>query len=204
MPVAVSRKIEKQLRDMEEPFDVRLYPLILTPEQCMQYKLPRTPIKKKERRAKKFEDRFGEGATELDALEALHPGEMERILTDAIYHYWDEDLSDAVADVRESLIADADLIAGEACSEHWKEIERLRDEYNKIAKSSKKALEEISEKTKEIWEKIQADLEENEPGVEDYLIPEGRIAEELPDPLFDSQRDYMEQLEVYKAYKGQE
>jgi hypothetical protein len=202
MPVAISRKIEKLLSDMEEPFDVRLYPIILTPEQCISYKLPRTPIKETERRATKFEGRFGEGATELDALEAIHPGEMKRILEDAIYHYWDPDLRDEVSNVAQALIEDADLITGEACSEHWGEIRELRAQYDRIAKEAKEALAEISERTKEIWDEIKDDLEEFMPDIEDYPIPEGREANELPDPLFDSQRDYMEQLGVYKAFQG--
>jgi hypothetical protein len=202
MPVAISRKIEKQLMDFDEPFDVRLYPVILTHEQCIEYKLPRTPIKEKERRAKNFEDRFGEGATELDALEALHPGEIQRILTDAIYHYWDQDLRDAVSDAFQTLSADADLITQEAWNEHWEEIEELRARYARIAEAANEALADISARTKEIWEEIKDDLEEHEPDIEDYPIPEGREADELPDPLFDSTRDYMEQLAVYKAFQG--
>ena len=43
--------------------------------------------------ALRFEARFGEGATELDALEALRPGELEQILTQEIERYFDNNLA---------------------------------------------------------------------------------------------------------------
>ena len=47
--------------------------------------------------AAKFEERFGEGMTELDALEALHPGELQRILVTEIERYYDDGLDDEIA-----------------------------------------------------------------------------------------------------------
>jgi hypothetical protein len=48
-----------------------LTPLALTLAQVQQYRLPRIPIKESDRRKPGFEDTYGEGAVELDALEAL-------------------------------------------------------------------------------------------------------------------------------------
>ena len=79
MPVAVARKIEFEIRSNDLDIDIQVRPIILTHKQCKKYRLPRTPIKETERRAAHFEARFGEGATELDALEALHPGELHGI-----------------------------------------------------------------------------------------------------------------------------
>ncbi len=92
MPISVSRKIEylSQQRGLEQ--DIKLIPLMLTAEQCKQYDLPRTPIKDKERRAADFEARHGGGATELDALEALHPGELTNVVTAAVEEYFDIDV----------------------------------------------------------------------------------------------------------------
>ena len=74
MPVAVARKIEHLLYQQGLGLDIQLRPIALTYEQCNRYRLPRTPLKETEARAANFEARFGEGATELDALEALRPG----------------------------------------------------------------------------------------------------------------------------------
>jgi len=78
MPVAASRKIEHRLRTDSPDLDIQLRHVLLTHTQCKRYRLPRTPLKKSERRADRFEERFGDGATELDALEAIRPGEMRR------------------------------------------------------------------------------------------------------------------------------
>ena len=90
MPVAVARKIEFAL-DGRTDLDIKLNPIVLTPAQCREYRLPRTPIKESERRGARFESRFGEGATELDALEALHPGALARIVGAEIERYVDPD-----------------------------------------------------------------------------------------------------------------
>src|SRR5436309_15833979 len=68
MPVAVSRKIEYFVRTLGLDLDVRLFPVVLTLDQVQYYQLPRTPIKETERRRFGFEERYGEGAVELDAL----------------------------------------------------------------------------------------------------------------------------------------
>ena len=80
MPKAVARKVEFTIAKFDLNVDLQLIPLALTPDQCREYRLPRTPIKDTERRKDKFEQIFGVGATELDALEALHPGELARLL----------------------------------------------------------------------------------------------------------------------------
>ena len=59
MPVAVARKAEFYIRKFDSNVDLSLNPLALTEEQCIDYELPRTPIKEKERRKDRFEERFG-------------------------------------------------------------------------------------------------------------------------------------------------
>ena len=78
MPVAVSRKMEYFVRTLGLSVDVRVFPVVLTLDQVHYYSLPRTPIKETERRRLGFETRHGEGAVELDALEALYPGNCKR------------------------------------------------------------------------------------------------------------------------------
>ena len=74
MPVATARQIEYFHEKYAPDIEIKLIPLALTREQVIEYELPRTPIKESDRRKRGFEDRNGEGAVELDALEALHPG----------------------------------------------------------------------------------------------------------------------------------
>ena len=51
MPVGLARKIEFILSDAGLDLDITLEPILLLPEQCEDYRLPRTPIKTTERRA---------------------------------------------------------------------------------------------------------------------------------------------------------
>ena len=84
MPVSVARKVEYLIRSECPDLDFQLGPLALTAAQCRHYRLPRTPIKDSDRSKQEFEARYGAGATELDALEALHPGELAKIVSKAI------------------------------------------------------------------------------------------------------------------------
>jgi len=93
MPLAAARKIEWLAQ--ERGLDIQLHPIVLTKEQCEEYELPRTPIKETEHRAGRFEERHGEGATELDALEALRPGTFAEIVQDAIDLFRSEEYVDA-------------------------------------------------------------------------------------------------------------
>lgn len=81
MPVAVGRQTQfafwqlEQLAEEEAP-NLKLEPIALTYEQVTEWQLPRKPIKEGDRRKGVGEDRFGEGAVEVDALEARHPGRL--------------------------------------------------------------------------------------------------------------------------------
>jgi hypothetical protein len=67
MPVGVARKIEFENRTKGLDLDVQVFPVALTHEQCVEHQLPRIPLKETVGGKARFEQRFGEGATELDA-----------------------------------------------------------------------------------------------------------------------------------------
>jgi hypothetical protein len=104
MPVAASRKLEFWQSVKHSKADMHRYPIALTHEQCVYYQLERTPIKDSERRKAKFEERYGGGATELDALEAEHPGELANLLEREILKYYDDSLEERTKERRELLI----------------------------------------------------------------------------------------------------
>lgn len=80
MPVAAARQLQFWMEKLEIDVKVSVDPLVLTHEQCVEFELPRIPLKKDLPGKTRWEERYGEGATELDALEALHPGELARII----------------------------------------------------------------------------------------------------------------------------
>ena len=102
MAKAVARKIEWFVRKQQPELDLKLFDVALTHQQCLEYQLPRSPMDREERYKGKFEVKFGEGATELDALEALRPGALADIVKGALQPYFDEDLADDIKDLEES------------------------------------------------------------------------------------------------------
>ncbi len=92
MPTAAARKFQA-LRDLEFPdLDLRLYPVALTLEQCIKFDLPSAPLQPTEKRKAKWLARFEREQTELDALLALRPGELEKLLHAAIEPFFDPTL----------------------------------------------------------------------------------------------------------------
>ncbi len=100
MPVSTARQIEFWCNKYAPDVDIKLTPLALTVEQVREYQLPRIPIKASDKRKARFEERYGEGAVELDALEALHPGELARIVRTALEPYRDRTLRGRLDEVR--------------------------------------------------------------------------------------------------------
>lgn len=55
-----------------------------------------------------------------------------------------------------------------------------------------------------IWQAINAGLRDREPSIEDYPRPEAQEGDELGDGLYNSGRDYLEQIDAYKQFQGKE
>jgi hypothetical protein len=203
MPVAVARKIEffQNGNGGGAGNHVKLFHLGLTKEQCEYYKLPRTPIKEGERRAARFEERFGEGATELDALEARHPGELGKIVSEALGRYFDADLDDEVKSAREDHQSELDDRRELVLARHQEELDRLKRDHAELRKEFEPRMKDIRERAKALWPAMEEELiaESFNLGADD--IPEAEEAEEI-DGLYDSRRDYLNQLNVYKVFQG--
>ena len=105
MPVQAARQAEFWLPSYAPNADVKLTPIALTAEQAACYDLPRAPIKESNLGRASFEERHGAGAVELDALEALRPGELARLLRAAAEPYVDDTLPQRL--LRASREADA-------------------------------------------------------------------------------------------------
>jgi hypothetical protein len=196
MPVAIARKIEYWLNTKWGDLDVTLDPLVLLPEQVEHYRLPRIPLKETERRAAKFEQNFGEGATELDALEALYPGEMHRIVEQGILRYIDPDLQDREEAGAEAIEEDLRKIEERVYQIFEEELAKVKERYRGIRKS----LEDLQNDSTGLWEQITASLEAEAPHVTQGDVPEAPEADHEA-PLFDSKRDYLTQLDWYRHWQ---
>ena len=152
IPVACARKLEFFIQRDALDLDVQLRPIVLTPEQCDHYRLPRTPIKD-EFRAERFEMQYGEGATELDALEALHPGELRRILEQEILRYYDTDLSDSVEDKADEFRDQLVDLRREIIERYGDERDAIEDEHGEIVDRCNEMLEQFQQQFDEVEER---------------------------------------------------
>ena len=202
MPVSVSRKVEYFVRTLGLEVDVRVFPVILTVEQVQAYQLPRTPIKDTERRRVGFEDRYGEGAVELDALEALYPGELQAVLEQCIQCYYDTSLPARVRHAEAGLEHDLNHIWQQVVSRYAQDVEGLRSEYEQLRQEYAGRMAGYSERLQALWQAIQGELNLSIPHLGYYPLPMAAPAGEVGDGLYNSARDYLEQIEAYKQFQG--
>jgi hypothetical protein len=196
MPVAAARKIEFEIDRRGLDLDIQVRAIVLTEEQCRQYALPRTPIKESDPRGARFEQQYGEGATELDALEALHPGELRRILEREIRRYWNPEHDDEVRREEAAFEDELDAINEEVQAELADELAALDAEEGRL----RGLCRTLEEQTRELFARIKARLAERKPSFEPPTIE--FTADEDPDPLFDSRRCYLDQLASYKRFQN--
>jgi len=203
MPRQIARQIEFWRDRLAPGADIKLTPLVLTQAQAREHELPRTPIEKSGSYSAAFEERFGEGATELDALTALRPGVLEQIVIDAVRPYRDMDLADRY----EATESEATDLAEEeweaATADQREQIATLRDAVNAVFARHREALQSDLAPIVDELKNVTADLQKVGREFSDTI--------ELPDPpdpdvetpdedgwLFDAARGYMEQLQHYK------
>lgn len=155
MPVSMSRKIEYFLHKLGLGLDVKLFPIVLTYAQVKYYNriLP-TPIKESERRKDRFEARYGKGAVELDALEALYPGELARILRRAIGEYYDSSLERKVSEAQRRIEQQLIPVQSRIYADHDAEIAELRDLHAEIERLVEQQMEAFSTRKAELWQAI--------------------------------------------------
>jgi len=198
MPVAVARKIEHKLHAAGIDADITLQPIVLTPEQCDEFQLPRTPIKVTEKRAARFEYQFGTGATELDALEALHPGALAEIIEKEVCRYIDPTLRARVGTTESDIYRDITEIEQTVRDNYSDEIEELENQYDQIIGE----VANLEAEAAHLWVKMTQDLEDERPNVDSSMIPKARDSDPAKNPLYSSGRDYLDQLDSYHDWQG--
>jgi hypothetical protein len=205
MPKAVARKVEFTIAKLNLDVDLQPIPLALTPDQCREYRLPRTPIKETERRKDKFEAIFGVGATELDALEALHPGELARLLEAEIDNWLDAGLSTRFYRLRSNLQLRLRTIQQGVRDRHADKIEALETSFNEITDNLAEIASQFDDWEEEagaLWEILAAEIEEERPNLSDVEVPRSEAPGQTNRfVLFDSRRDYFTQMDAYNAWR---
>ena len=203
MPVATSRKLEYFLKDLPDA-DVRLYSIVLTADQVAEYRLPRTPIKETERRGAKFEARNGVGAVELDSLEALHPGVLKRIVETHLERYYDRTLHQRTIEFNSEIAERFEDVRSGVIKKYQADLSELEFEYQKVTSDAQARLEQLAERIKNLHEAIESELIESQPDIDPNEAPQAYQALELEDPLLDSTRDYLSQLDFYRTFQKED
>ena len=202
MPVAMSRKVEYFVQLLGLDLDIRVFPVVLTLDQVQQYALPRTPIKETERRRAGFEERHGEGAVELDALEALYPGALERILRGHLEAYYDISLQERVQQAREQVQMQIETVLDWVYEGHQEELAALRAVHEAIKQDIEPQVNAYMQQVKAVWQAMRQELQANMPDLAEYPVPEPYEADEIGEGLYNSTRDYLSQIQAYKEFQG--
>lgn len=213
MPLAVSRKLEYLIHEAREKGediqdDVRLYTLALTSEQIERFNLPRTPLKKSEKRANTWQAIHGKDAVELNAIEGQpeHRGALIKIVEDAILQYYDTSLYRRVNEAKQEFEIKLARVQNEIYQKYPR-FEELKGRYEKIESEVEVYLESMSRETEQLLEDMEREIENEKPDIEEYVagkpLPTSHIKGELSyEPLFDGKRDYFDQLTIYKTHQG--
>jgi hypothetical protein len=204
MPRAVGRQVEFYIDRFAPGADLRLTPLALTRNQVDAYQLPRVPLKDSDRQKDKFEARHGQGAVELDALEALHPGVLADVVRRAVAPYRDTEY--------ENKLTAAGIEASHEASGSWQgmtsdeaaELAQLRSEAEAICEVHGRALRRdlagIRERLDDLRNRVASLVDEFE-----YKLPERPEAvfhDDDTDWLYDSKRYWLDQNEAYTRHSG--
>jgi hypothetical protein len=227
IPLALARKVEYEIRTLAPDLDVQVRAIVLTHDQCVRYRLPRIPLKETENRAPGWEQRYGEGATELDALEALRPGELARIVLHEVNRYRDLGLPRRLAAAARRYQAQLDAIEAEVYAPYQEAIADLRHEYAELKAAHaalvetwgeeligdeiadfnfvafdeiRQQLQDFSERAERQWSDLANALRAVDLPTFDW--PQPKPADEDDDPLYDSCRSYLDQIARYKRHQG--
>ena len=196
MPVAVARKAEWMIRTEGLAIDLKIFATVLTVEQIRKFQLPRIPIKESERRRGSFERQNGVGGTELDALEALHPGELRRILAAEMERYYDRDLDERVSEARASFATGIRQAVNVALSDLRERMDDAAADYRSIADQCAGLNEQHADLYTEALDRVRH-VELPDPNIHVGDL----VEEDVGEALFDSSRSYDEQLEHYRRFQ---
>jgi hypothetical protein len=215
MPPSVSKNIEALLygEGIKNDRRVILKKIALTEEQVAFYDLPESPDVGKKRMPEFEKDHHGHKPVELDALEAIHPGELKKIIEENILKYYDTELEDRIAKTMEQTKQNIDNLVKEKMEGHRKDLEPSKREINSIvAKYADWAKVKNHELTSELvpyTKKIRAlsnsainsmnkiKSRTKLPTLENLIKKPNLPSKDDPTILFDSQRSHLEQLGYY-------
>jgi len=123
---------------------------------------------------------------------------LHSILVEQIERYYDTSLDDEVADKAADIESELYDITASVHERHAEDIDTLESERKKVVT----AIKAFKRKATPILRKIQNDLDAEAPDIDSYEWPEPQDGDEDDDPMFDSTRSYLDQIDRYKRHQG--
>jgi hypothetical protein len=194
MPVGVSRKIEFEMRKQGLDLDIQVRHIGLTREQCEKFDLPDMPTDDENWMARKG----GKGKTELDALEAIVPGELERMLREEIERYITLHLQAKSPRRRPRYSATLMQVNASVHERHAPALAELETGRQIILA----AIAALEARSAPVMQQMAEELAAEAPNADNYDWPTPRQGKEDDDPLYDPTRGYIAQIDRYKKHQG--
>lgn len=184
MPVSASRKIE--FFGCEDNLDIQVFPLVLTMEQINQYKINHVPS--------------DEHKYELDAMDEKL---LIEIVESKILEYRDLKIQEEIEDMGTEEQRRADELFEDELGQYIEELKEIENEAGQILKRYsafnyemqplKERLLYVEMKINETAENINIDLKPKP--ISEFVCTNNSA-------LFDSTREYLEQMEYYRGHKA--
>src|SRR5215212_5325678 len=193
MPRQMARQMQFWIDRYAADYDIRVEPIVMTAEQAAKY--PAAP---------------DTGAVELDAMEALEPGKLARIVRRSIAPFRDKELRRRVTDAEQEAGEVLDEEFDAVCEDELSELRVIGAEATQVYERHRETLERVAEDIDRELEPLRERLHEVERSITDKLLydlepdlPDLPEAVQAPDGedegwLFDARRDYLEQLAYFK------
>lgn len=140
--------------------------------------------------------KIGAGATELDALEAIHPGELGRIVSAGIERYLDPEHPRRFAEAVDEYRTELDEITDAIHHQHADAIDELRADYDDLVQNFSR----WQDRAEAVFERIADHLAAT--GTPEFCPPEMSERPQAPEPLFASTRGCFDQIAAYRAWQG--
>ena len=192
MPVAVARQAQFWTDRLGIDAEVLIHSIVLTDEQVAEFGLPKNK----------------DGSTELDALEALRPGELARIVEDEIKRWRDPELAGelatAEADAQEQISQDWEEATGELATELAAiraDAEAIIAEYQPLVEQVNQRFAGLEQRLADLAQRVHAAADDADWELPDR--PEPAEPEVPEDILYDSSRHWLTQLQAYREHRGQ-
>ncbi len=201
MPVSVARHLQFWAARLGIDAEVLVQPVVLTAGQVAHYsKLPQAP------------EEDGSTKTELDALEALYPGELARIVEAEVERWRDPGLEEALADAEEDAQQAAEDTWDDVSGDLAGELEQIRAEITAITEEYRPVIAEINRKLAAPRGKLAAlkDRARELAAGTDFGLPDRpepddpEALDDRDEVLYDSERHWLDQLNAYREHQGKE